>query len=521
MLVSMQNINYKPAYSSSLSFNGYTKKLGKQMYIDGKKDIKKIIEAKNLVKKRNTIVGKVPPIIFNAIKPDEREKKIREVFKTFSEVSDEIRLFRPTSDKSYNERKNRRPDSVVEKLRNLFLDLKIIKPDDNFDLIFLGEGNYKKAYKIDGVKDPITNEELCYKVFHIVDNTPEWHKYKTHGNFAELNTAMYWMKTFGYDTQRGKYYFGDIDNGYFVDKFIDNKVNAPKRFVSEEFVGVKLTDEVAGYVGHNRLHGYSIDPGGPRVVNRVKNQSKLARKIFNTIKNLPKESRMQEWYNILSKDDNWNLSQKRAGLALSIKHLNQRSKPFDECLAFEDSFVDMALAYVLKYQKLHNAKKNFKTLLDRNDPEVQTVVLNEIPLLAREKIKIDDLDVPRGQINSQRLYEYYKLAQERVLPEVEQHLCSYIHLLPDDKILPEAQILIDKSIYENIDRLLHKIKFVKDEEFSYGNKMTILGKLDSLVNSSSVIKKADGSMPSKEEMDFIKQKLRDVRVYVIRNQLED
>ena len=515
-------ININQPQNRQPSFNGYTKKLSKEMLIDGKKDILKLIEEKNAIRVRNTNVGKMPPIIFNAIKAlDNKSEKIKEIFTTFGEVSAEIREFRPTLDKQPDERLQRRSNESVEKMRQLFLGLGLINEDTKFDLKFLGEGNYKKAYKIEGVTDPESGEELCFKVFHVADKSKEWHKFKTHGNCAELNTSIYWMNTFGYNTQRGKFYFGDIDNGFFVDKFIDKKVEMPQKYVDETEVGVKLTDEVAGDVGHNKLHGYSIDPGGPRVVNRVKNRSKLARKIFDDIKEVPKDQRISEWYRLMHQKDNLNPSHKHAGLAIAIKHLPHRSAAFEECLAFDDQFVDMGLAYVLKYQKLHNAKKYFKLLMQRKDPITQTVLMNEIPLIAREKIKVDDLDVPKGQINQQRLYEYYKIAQEYALPEVEQHLCSYIHLLPEDKMIPEAEKLINKDIYENIDRMLHKIKFVKDEEFSYGNKMAILSRLEERALSNNTLKKADGSLANAEEIAFIKQKIRDVRIYVIRNQLDD
>ena len=149
--------------------------------------------------------------------------------------------------------------------------------------------------------------------------------------------------------------------------------------------------------------------------------------------------------------------------------------------------------------------------MKRKDPLTQTVLLNEIPLLAREKIKIDDLDVPRGQINSQRLAEYYQLAQTLVLPEVEQHLASYIHLLPHQSIIPEAEKLISRQSYEINDRLLHKIKFVKDEEFSFGDKMAIIQRLE----------KETYPNLSKEKADFLKEKTKQVRTYIIRNQLDD
>ena len=40
--------------------------------------------------------------------------------------------------------------------------------------------------------------------------------YKSHGNYAELNTAAYWMKNLGRNTQRGRFFFGDITSGFMV-----------------------------------------------------------------------------------------------------------------------------------------------------------------------------------------------------------------------------------------------------------------------------------------------------------------
>ena len=488
------------------TFNGMTKSLSHYMFVDGKKDIVRLLTHKA---PSNTIVGELPPVMFYALPKGEYNTKIKKTIDAFGEIADEIRNFRPTLNSPREERLQRRPQSAVDRLKNIFIDYGLIKESDPFNLIYLGEGNYKKAFKIDGIKDPKTNEELCLKVFHLVDKSPEWHKYKTHGNFAEINTSIFWKKTQGMYTQRGKFYFGDIEHGFFVDKFIDSNVASPQHIIDEYRLGIKLTDEVNGNAGHNRIHGYSIDPGGPRVVNRVKNQSAIAQRIFDKIEATPKPYRIQEWYRILANKKS-NAREKQAGLAIAIKHMERRSKLVDECLSFNNQFADMGLAYVLKYLKTHNAKY-FEILMKRKDPLTQTVLLNEIPLLAREKIKIDDLDVPRGQINSQRLAEYYQLAQTLVLPEVEQHLASYIHLLPHQSIIPEAEKLISRQSYEINDRLLHKIKFVKDEEFSFGDKMAIIQRLE----------KETYPNLSKEKADFLKEKTKQVRTYIIRNQLDD
>ena len=145
--------------------------------------------------------------------------------------------------------------------------------------------------------------------------------------------------------------------------------------------------------------------------------------------------------------------------------------------------------------------------MKRKNPTTQTVLLNEIPLLSRTRQaqkNIDDLDVPKGEIRSDKIEEYYKIAEKHVLPEVEEHLASYLHLLPKDKIMPEADKLIAKGNYHINDRLLHKIKFVKDEEYSFGDKMEVLGKLDKV-----------------EKNDFLKSKISTVRTQIIRNQLDD
>lgn len=497
--------NNNSSYRAQINSKGLTRVLSKKMYIDGKKDIIEIINKRN---GKSTVVGNLPPILFNALPKENIASKIKEILKIFEEVSLEIRQFRPTSDKEYSERKNKRPESAVLKLKRIFIDLNLIKEEDPFDLLFIGEGNYKKAYKIHGVKDPKTGEELCYKVFHMVDKTPEWHKYKTHGNYAELNTAIYWMKTFGYNTQRGKFYFGEINSGYFVDKFIDENVERPKKEKDAFEVGLKLTDEFSGDVGHNRIHKYSIDPGGPRIVNRVKNSSKIARKIFKQIENTPVEKREEEWNRIFMNENHLNFSQKMAGLAISLKHLTKRSKKFDLCLKFNDPFVDMGLAYVLKYQKPHNTRKYFEILMKKNNPLTQVVILNELPLIARysreQNESHDDLDVPKGQISTTVLEKYYELAKTYVLPEAEEHLASYVHLLPSDKIMPEAERLAKKDNYEITDRLLHKIKFVKDEEYSFETKMNVI----------RIIEKYNTN-------EFLSKKLKEVRIYIIRNQLED
>ena len=500
----MQITSINQTNNNTPNFNGMTKILKKRIYIDGKKDIGLILQEKN---PKNTYAGELPPVIFYALPKEKRTENIQKIYKTFDEVSDEIREFKPGINSPRDEYINRRPQSAVDKLKNMFVELGMIKKEDNFDIKYLGAGEYKKAFKLEGIKDKKTGEELTLGVFHLVDKTPEWHKYKSHGNFAEINISTYWKKRHGQETQRGKFYWGDINHGYFVSKFIDRNVKPAKKHINEYNDGLKLTDEVMCDTGHNKLYGYSIDPGGVRVVNRIKNESKIAQRVQTHIKNTPLQFREQEWYKHRYSEKKGDKKQIQAGLALCIKHLPNKEKHVEECLSFNNPLADTGIGYALKYLPEDSAKKYFEILMKRKNPTTQTVLLNEIPLLSRTRQaqkNIDDLDVPKGEIRSDKIEEYYKIAEKHVLPEVEEHLASYLHLLPKDKIMPEADKLIAKGNYHINDRLLHKIKFVKDEEYSFGDKMEVLGKLDKV-----------------EKNDFLKSKISTVRTQIIRNQLDD
>lgn len=486
------------------NFMGITKKLSRNIFVDGKKDICELL---NAAKPKNTYAGELPPVLFEALPEAKISEGIKDIYKTFGEVADMIRNFRVSISAPADEYKNRRPQEAVQKLKALFVKYGLLKETDNFDILYLGAGEYKKAFKLEGIKDKKSGEEICLKVFHLVDKTPEWHKYKTHGNYAEINTSIYWKRQHGMNTQRGKFYWGDIEHGYFVDKFVDKNTKPPRDMVNEYDEGLKLTDEVQGSIGHNKLYGYSIDPGGVRVVNRVKNTSKIAKNVLKRIKRLPYKYRPHEWYHIKQFKEYGDRRQKEAGLSICIKELPNKDSFVEECLNFHNSFADMGIGYALKYLSKDSAEKYFEVLMKRQHPDTQTVLLNEIPLLARErldKLKIDDLDVPKGEIDAARLEKFYRIAEKYVLPETENHLASYVHLLPKDKIIPAAKKLIDKNNYTINDRLLHKIKFVKEEEYSFADKMEVL----------SLIEKV-------EQNPFLKDKLKYVRTYIIRNSLEE
>ena len=146
----MQITSINQTNNNTPNFNGLTKILKKRIYIDGKKDIGLILQEK---KPKNTYAGELPPVIFYALPKEKRTENIQKIYKTFDEVSDEIREFKPGINSPRDEYTNRRPQSAVDKLKNMFVELGMIKKEDNFDIKYLGAGEYKKAFKLEGIKD--------------------------------------------------------------------------------------------------------------------------------------------------------------------------------------------------------------------------------------------------------------------------------------------------------------------------------------------------------------------------------
>lgn len=496
-ITSIQPTNSRP------QFTGLNKNIGNRIFIDGKKNVMELLSTRP---DKNTRVGELPPVIFDRLPVENREIGIKEILTTFEECANEIREFKSGINAPKEERVNRRPNSAVDKLRDVLTKHKVLDEPEKFDLTYLGGGEYKKAYLMEGLTDPKNGDRVCYKVFHVVDTTPEWHKYKCHGNFSEINIATYWKKQVGNHTQLNKFYAGDINNGYLLDRYIDGTVPKPQKIIDPYDYGVRNIDIVKVDTGHNKLYGYSIDEGGSRVVNVVKNQSKTARYVLKQIKNSQEPLKVLEWNRILRRKD-LDDTQKKAGLALSIKHFpaKEQKKLIKQCLDFNKPLVDQAIGYALKYLPEEEATKNFEILMKRNNPTTQTVVMNEIPLLSKnETLRFDDVNVPRGVVNPKKIEKYYDIAKRTALPEVSEHLASYVHLLPRERIVPEAKDLISRKDYHMNDRLLHKIKYVSTDEYSFGDKMEILNELE------------------RSETDpFILKKTAETKVRVIRDSLSD
>lgn len=455
-----------PLNHQKTSFCGMTKKMKKQTYIDGQRDIANFIQERG---DKNLMVGRLPEFMLNKIPKENRKDAIMDIYKTFDEVTEELRDFNETKVDTIREITKRRNDSTVKKLEDVLIKHNIISKWDDFDLEYLGKGGKGSAYKLVGLRDlkSFDEDEFVIKVFHVVKGD-NWQHYKSHGCYAEINSAAYWMKNVGHDTNRGKFFWGSLKSGYMINKYVDEDVRLPKRTINPYRYGLKPTDEDA-LKQHNICKGYSYDWGGVRVINRIKNSDNYARRISEIIRDTPERYREAKWWEIYNKKEA-NMVSKYAGLAMGIKHMPSKTKYIDTCLDLNKQKVNQGLSYVLKYLKFDDAIKYYKTLMQRGDVTTQIILFNEIPLLSmqhRDKEVKDDLQTLKSDIIDSRIEQYYKISEKYTYPEASEHLASFVHLLPDKHFRSNYQTLAQMHNSTMHDRLIYKIPNIPKEHYNF------------------------------------------------------
>lgn len=467
------------------AFTGFTKQLSRRIFVDGQKDISKLLEK---YPNKYPVCGQLPEFITYKLPKEIRKSAIHEIFEAFDKVTMQLRGYTPDSTSSINEILKSRPDSAVEILNNVFKKYKIIRPfvDDDIDIVYLDKGGKGAVYKIEGLKgwtsskvdkmfdDP---DEFVIKVYHQIKGEG-WHPFKSHGAWAESNSANYWTKHEGRYTQRGKFYFAGLKSGYMVNKFLDEDTRLPKRVVDEYSRGIKCTDEdkyssnkhvIDGY---NRIKGYNYDWGGCRVVNRVKNENKIALTILNRIKNTPEKEVLIKWQSLFAQKQN--KDDIRAGLALAIKYIPRDCQKacIEQCLELNRPKVNQALAYVLKYLQYEDSVPYYKKLLQTNDVKTQVILLNEIPLMSKKlkpdaKNINDDITAQLAEIVPERIERYYNIAERYAHPDAIEHLASFVHLLPRENIPRQYEKLVkldNESLHERLLYTLGRVpKFFVDD----------------------------------------------------------
>lgn len=424
--------------NTSPNFGGMSKVLKKKIYLDGQKDISRIIEQNP---SRKPVVGQLPKFIFDKLPVENRPEAIREILSVFDKVAITIRDYIPEGDAFiFKPALRHRPQEVNTLLTDVFRKYGVLRPyDDDIDVQYIDQGGKGKVFKLEGLRDRDNDDEFVIKVFHQIKGA-EWHPFKSHGCYAEINNGMYWRQHEGHDTHRGKFFFASLGSGYIVSKFLDEDVAIPRRIVEEYKYGIKCTDEEKDgpLNGYNRIKGYNYDYGGMRVVNALKNSNHTARNYLRKIREMSPEKRADFWSTQFFRySDNEDVL---AGLTLGIKHLDNKTNFLDTALIKKDKFpkVAQAAAYVLKYLSHEEAVRYFEQLVQTSDVETQRILFNEIPLLAKRKDEStgvhDDINVSLREIVPERIYTYYRIAEKYALPETVEHLASFIHLLPEEKI---------------------------------------------------------------------------------------
>lgn len=455
--------NKKVTSSKGVQFQGLTKVFKNKIFIDGQKDIEQVLKQHP---HSRAVVGQLPNYIFQKLPVENRPAAIREILDVFDKVATTIRDYEPDAMSKIDEITNRRPQSVNALLTSVFQKYNVIKPWDDINVEYIDAGGKGKVFKLSGLRDYNNDDEYVIKVFHQL-KSKDWQPFKSHGNYAEINNGIYWRNQEGHDTHRGKFFFASMESGYIVSKFLDEDIRLPKRIVPEYKYGIKCTDEEKdGPInGYNRIKGYNYDYGGMRVVNRIKNSNKVARRWLEKIKSVKPEDRKRWWYQEFS--DRRNPADKYAGLALGIKHLDNKKEFIDQCLALNMPIVNQSLAYVLKYLKHKEALEYFEKLVQTDDKITQIILFNEIPLLAKRKSKDvvikDDINAALEEIIPDRIYKFYKISENYARPDTIEHLASFIHLLPHENIPAQHLKLANIENYELHDRMLYKFHFLPDE----------------------------------------------------------
>ena len=468
---------------NNVSFGGLTKLLGKQTFANGQKEIEELLAKKRPIG-ASKMLGELPHYIIEKISRSERSTAIPEIMATFKSVAKAIRGYSVAGDATH------RPEFANNMLTNVFRKHGIIPNEGSINLKYLGTGPNSRTYVLEGIKDKKNGDEYLLKVYHNLYN-PQWHAAKRNGLHAELNNAMYWRAHAGLDTQKGKFFFGDLDSGFMLTKYLHNDVEAPKKFINPYKYGIvydeRTPKDILLNIHDSTVNGYNYRYSGMAVVNKVKNADKEARYYMEQVKrsgytivnkklrNMAPEKLADMGIEMQGKKlvivdknlfENANLiehhgeirhvnTQKRlaywqeqmadpkiseskiAGLAMGIKHLPARSRVqcLQECLQYNMPEVDQGLAYLLKYLPNEESMKYFDILMNRGNTETQTILLNEIPLLSKRKhtgIKVaDDINVSPADVIPERVEKYYDIAMKSVNNDAIEHLASFIKLLPE------------------------------------------------------------------------------------------
>ena len=433
--------------AENVNFKNMTGALSKKIYKNAYSTISIMREQESGIK---GLVGELPEIITMKLTPQNFESGRREILAAFDQVANLIRHHSRQSisdwDKINAYKKQDftdfyRPTEAEDLLNAVFHKYDVIPKWDDVELRYINrKGHSSKGFQIVGLHDSLRNNDDDF-LLKVYDTT-------TGDCYGELNAAQYWMTNVGRDTQKGKFYCGNLDSGYMLTKYIDEDCRRPARWISPYAYGLDYdrTKEydvlpndmelIEGFTKdkmttHNieakRVKGYNYRWNGMVVVNKIKHEFPVAREYMENVRDHDPAKMMDYWNEQMKTLDPLRMEDedKLAGLAMGIKYLVKQGYPYaapiEKCLSLNNDKVDQALCYVLKYLPERDAKYYFEVLAQRENPETQSILFDEIALLAKRKDKDvpvrDDINVALRDIVPSKLKAYCEIASDHCLPE--------------------------------------------------------------------------------------------------------
>lgn len=255
------------------------------------------------------------------------------------------------------------------------------------------------------------------------------------GQFIETNRAAYLQKYAGKNTQMVPFYFGDVESGFMVNRFIDETVSKPKRNVKLELFGLYSKDVCWGVEnGHNKINGYQIDYGGLTIFDATLQGNKEAQK---TISNYINQSEEDQLKNL----ETANNFVKRFFIQ-QIKQYECKIKDdyalFNKILKNADDKTQAKLAAILQIPPEDKRFECFNKLFETKNEKVYENLAEKLYGLPADK-RLECFN---------RLFE---TKNEKVYENLANNLC----FLPEDKSLECFNILFDtkdEKMYENLAR---------------------------------------------------------------------
>ncbi len=302
-------------YNQKTSFTGLTTYLQKTVFSPA--DVKKLAEKVC----KNNFVGNLPQEWIEKIPKQQRPQTIKEVFEGFRNFAHLV---------------DTNPQVALTNLETTLKNAKILSVDKSIKLKFEGSGTYGRVYRLDGLENQKTGEQYVIKMYNENGNHAQ-----ANGIFAELNRGgLYWPKAAGNNTQMVRTFFGDLESGFAVNKFIDDSLETPKRIIPSKLVGLESYDDLPkqnllnNLYSLNVINGHVVDHGCLRVVCPELTNSKDARYVIKKIFLTPKDTAFDKWIEFLSNPAYKNDTNVKVALVEALEYLqpSDRTKGFEELL---------------------------------------------------------------------------------------------------------------------------------------------------------------------------------------------